>query len=39
MISLCILPNFKADRKGETFKAAVLTVLLDACYIIPLIFC
>ena len=36
MITLCVMPNFKGDRK-ETMQAFVVCVLIDSLYCIPFI--
>ena len=37
MITLCVFPNFKGTTK-ELIQAAIICVILDAMYIVPLIY-
>lgn len=37
MLTLCIIPNFKAEHKIEYVFATVITLALDSMYIVPMI--
>ena len=39
MITLFILPNFKAEKKIEWLVVTIQTLCIDAIYIIPMILC
>jgi hypothetical protein len=37
MITLFILPNFKAEKKIEWLSVTIQTLFIDALYIVPMI--
>lgn len=38
MITLCILPAFKADKPTDWISVVITCLALDAIYILPMIF-